>query len=120
MRPDFRYAETPKLFLIRSGNRIDNRAPLEGTILTHCEASKVVKSAGFSNRTALFLRHFFPTAILLLVPLLCLGGGLRAQSNFSLLSPDGKIEVRVHVDSTVNYDVLLSGTPLLQNSTLSL
>ena len=80
----------------------------------------MVKSAGFSNRTALFLRHFFPTAILLLVPLLCLGGSLGAQSNFSLLSPDGKIEVRVHVDSTVNYDVLLSGTPLLQNSTLSL
>jgi alpha-glucosidase len=60
------------------------------------------------------------TAILLSVPLLCLAGSVSAQSNYSLLSPDGRIEMRVHVDSNIHYDVLLSGKPLILNSTLSL
>ncbi|MGA7960513.1 MAG: glycoside hydrolase family 97 protein, partial [Candidatus Acidiferrales bacterium] len=61
------------------------------------------------------------SAILLLMPLLCLPGRAAAQSsNYTLAAPGGKIEVRVHVDSAIRYDVLLNGAPLLQDSTLSL
>ena len=43
-----------------------------------------------------------------------------AQSNYSLRSPDQRIEVRVRVAERIGYDVLLNGSPLLQNSTLSM
>ncbi|HET9713064.1 MAG TPA: glycoside hydrolase family 97 catalytic domain-containing protein, partial [Pyrinomonadaceae bacterium] len=43
-----------------------------------------------------------------------------AQSNYSLRSPDQKIEVRIRAADRVSYDVLLNGNPLLQNSTLSI
>ena len=41
-----------------------------------------------------------------------------AQSNYNLRSPDQRIEVRVRVAERISYDVLLNGSPLLQNSTL--
>lgn len=43
-----------------------------------------------------------------------------AQSNYSLRSPDQKIEVRVRAADRLSYDVLINGSPLLQNSTLSM
>lgn len=43
-----------------------------------------------------------------------------AQSNYSLRSPDQRIEVRVRAADRLSYDVLLNGSLLLQNSTLSM
>ena len=52
--------------------------------------------------------------------MLCLGGSVMAQSNYSLRSPDQRIEVRVRAADRLSYDVLLNGNLLLQNSTLSM
>lgn len=43
-----------------------------------------------------------------------------AQSNYAVRSPDQRIEVRVRAANRLTYDVVLNGTPLLQNSTLAL
>jgi alpha-glucosidase len=43
-----------------------------------------------------------------------------AQSDYSLRSPDQRIEVRIHITDHLTYDVLVNGGPLLQNSTLSM
>ena len=43
-----------------------------------------------------------------------------AQSDYSLRSPDQRIEVRVRTADRLSYDVLLNGSLLLQNSTLSM
>lgn len=43
-----------------------------------------------------------------------------AQSDYSLRSPDQKIEVRIRNGDRVHYDVLLNGKPLLQDSALSI
>src|SRR5437870_2011741 len=47
-------------------------------------------------------------------------GHALAQSNYSLHSPDQRIEVRIRLADRVRYDVLLNGRPLLQDSALSL
>ena len=49
-----------------------------------------------------------------------LGQSAMAQSNYSLRSPDQRIEVRVRAADRLTYDVLLNGNPLLHNSTLSI
>ena len=51
---------------------------------------------------------------------LCLIGTAMAQSNFSLLSPNKQVEIKVRAADRVQYDVLFKGTALLQNSTLSI
>ena len=43
-----------------------------------------------------------------------------AQSDYSLRSPDQRIEVKIRVADRLTYDVLLKGAPILQNSTLSM
>src|SRR6185436_20533222 len=47
-------------------------------------------------------------------------GRTAAQSNYSLRSPDQKIEIRIRLTDRIRYDVLLNGKPLLQDSALSL
>jgi len=54
------------------------------------------------------------------VALICLLGSAVAQSNFSLLSPNKQVEIKVRAANRVQYDVLFKGTALLQNSTLSI
>jgi len=49
-----------------------------------------------------------------------LGESLMAQSSYSLRSPDQRIELRIRAADRLIYDVLLNGTLLLQNSTLSI
>jgi len=56
---------------------------------------------------------------------LLLSGSISAQSvskesNYSLRSPDQRIEMRIRAADRINYDVLLNGNLLLQNSTLSI
>jgi alpha-glucosidase len=58
--------------------------------------------------------------ILGLVVLSCLPCIAAAQSNFTLQSPDKRIEFRILIGDRVAYDVLLNGRPLLRDSTLSI
>src|SRR6184192_3749787 len=46
-------------------------------------------------------------------------GHALAQSNYSLHSPDQRIEARIRLADRIRYDVLLNGIRLLQDSTLS-
>ncbi|HKR15084.1 MAG TPA: glycoside hydrolase family 97 catalytic domain-containing protein, partial [Pyrinomonadaceae bacterium] len=50
----------------------------------------------------------------------CLVEAAVAQSSYSLRSPDQRIEVRIRAADLLSYDVLLNGSLLLQNSTLSI
>ena len=50
-----------------------------------------------------------------LVLVLWLTGSAAAQSNYSLRSPDKRIEVRIRTGGSIQYDVLLNGKVLLQN-----
>ena len=43
-----------------------------------------------------------------------------AQSSYDLRSPDGRIEVRIRTAGQLRYDLLLKGTTVLENCTLSL
>src|SRR5436190_20819825 len=43
-----------------------------------------------------------------------------AQPNYTLRSPDRKIEVRIRTAARIQYDVLYNGAALLQDSTLSI
>src|SRR5947199_479158 len=43
-----------------------------------------------------------------------------AQSSYDLRSPDGRIEVRIRTVGQLRYDLLLKGTTVLENCTLSL
>jgi len=43
-----------------------------------------------------------------------------AQSSYDLRSPDGRIEVRIRTSERLSYDLVLKGTALLENSTISL
>jgi alpha-glucosidase len=43
-----------------------------------------------------------------------------AQSSYDLRSPDGRIEVRIRTAGQLRYDLLLKGTAVLENCTLSL
>jgi alpha-glucosidase len=52
--------------------------------------------------------------------MMCLTGSAIAQSNYTLRSPDQRIEVRIRAADRLTYDVLLNGGLLLQNSTLSM
>src|SRR5215216_3430545 len=63
----------------------------------------------FAERLAILVLAFF-----------CLGESAMAQSNYSLRSPDQRIEVRIRAADRLNYDVLLNGSLLLQNSTLAI
>ena len=61
------------------------------------------------------------TGILLTAALAVIfGAALAAQSSYDLKSPDNRIEVRVRTAGQVRYDVLLRGTALIENATLSL
>jgi alpha-glucosidase len=43
-----------------------------------------------------------------------------AQSSYDLRSPDGRIEIRIRTQERLRYDLVLKGTAVLENSTLSL
>src|SRR5436305_14240190 len=43
-----------------------------------------------------------------------------AQSSYDLRSPDGRIEIRIRTAGQLRYDLLLKGTAVLENCTLSL
>ena len=57
---------------------------------------------------------------LLSILAVCFAATARAQSTYTLRSPDKRIEVRVRATDKILYDVVLNGKPLLQDSTLSI
>src|SRR6266851_4124535 len=59
-------------------------------------------------------------AIVILIALLSLASTAFAQADYSLLSPDKRIEVRIRTADRFSYDVLFKGKVLLQNSTFSI
>lgn len=59
---------------------------------------------------------FFP----ILLSLFICGLNMQAQKQFSLKSPDGKIEANIAVGSTVTYQVSHEGDPILDKSPLSM
>src|SRR5688500_18015439 len=50
----------------------------------------------------------------------CYRETVQAQSDYSLRSPDQRIEVKIRASDRLTYDVLLKGAAILQNSTLSM
>jgi alpha-glucosidase len=59
-------------------------------------------------------------AAVVLAGMLCMVGTASTQANYSLKSPDSRIEVRVRTVERIKYDVVLNGKTLLQDSDLSI
>lgn len=66
------------------------------------------------------LTGFTGCLLLLCVSLFGLSGRSQAQTNYTLRSPNQKIEIRIRAAERVAYDVLINGNALLNNSTLSI
>ena len=64
--------------------------------------------------------HRIATVVSLLFLIVCLATSARPQTTYSLVSPNKQIEVKIQTTDRIQYDVLFKGTPLLQNSTLSI
>jgi len=60
------------------------------------------------------------TTLLVLLILVLASTTVHAIENYDLQSPDGKIQLKIHVAEQISYDVLVSGKPVLTNCTLSL
>ena len=52
--------------------------------------------------------------------ILMLVAAAKAQSDYSLHSPDNRVEVKVRAGDRIQYDILFKGKPVLENSQLSL
>jgi alpha-glucosidase len=66
------------------------------------------------------MKGIFAIGTLIAVGAMCGASSRAAESNYSVRSPDGRIEIRIHATDRIKYDVLLNGKPLLQDSTLSI
>ena len=66
------------------------------------------------------MKGIFAIGMLIAVGTASAGSSDAAESEYSVKSPDGRIEVRVHTKDHLKYDVLLNGKRLLQDSTLSI
>ena len=60
------------------------------------------------------------TLLPVLVSGLWLASGAAAQSGYSLRSPDKRIEVKIRTEGRIQYDVLVNGKTLIENSTASI
>ena len=58
--------------------------------------------------------------LLILAPMVVMAGVTMAQTDYSLRSPDQKIEVKIRIGDRLRYDVSFNGRTLLQDATLSL
>lgn len=58
--------------------------------------------------------------LLMIASILSLAGEVMAQTNFSLRSPDKRIELRIRIEDRIRYDLLLNGKTLMRDSTMSL
>jgi len=62
------------------------------------------------------VRKFLPLVGLALLT----GGTAMADTNYSLRSPDNRIDVAIHVGKKINYDVSLNGRLLMKDSALGI
>ena len=60
-----------------------------------------------------------PLLLFLLCASVLIGRGA-AQSSYELVSPDGRIQIRIRPLEQIRYDIVLKGRAVLENSTLSL
>ncbi|MBO0722496.1 MAG: glycoside hydrolase family 97 catalytic domain-containing protein, partial [Blastocatellia bacterium] len=65
------------------------------------------------------MNHLLKETILALAALCCLAGAA-AQPDFTLRSPDKRIEVKIRIGDRLRYDVAFNGRTLLHDSTLSI
>jgi len=66
------------------------------------------------------MKNLLRKAASALVFLLGLTGAVVAQNDYSLHSPDNRIEVHIHAADRLTYDVLFRNKPLLQDSRISI
>ena len=66
------------------------------------------------------MNYHFPKIFLVLVLTLCLTSFAAAQRDYSLRSPDNRIEVKIRTSDRLQYDVFFKDKPLLLNSQLSI
>jgi alpha-glucosidase len=64
--------------------------------------------------------HIFSLMVLLCLTILCSPEIAMAQSDYSLRSPDQRIEVKIRVADRLTYDVVVKGVAVLYNSSLSM
>lgn len=64
--------------------------------------------------------HELKTLLVPALAVLWLTSGAAAQGSYSLRSPDNRIEVKVRTGDHLQYDVLVNGRAVLQNSTASI
>jgi alpha-glucosidase len=66
------------------------------------------------------MKKLFACVFLLAASTLFLATNAMADSNYTLRSPDKRIEVQIHAADRITYDVSLNGKPLLKDSSLSI
>jgi len=66
------------------------------------------------------MRKLSATLLLVSASTVLAAASRSAESNYTVKSPDGRIEVRIRAADRIQYDVLLNGKPLLQDCKLSI
>jgi alpha-glucosidase len=65
-------------------------------------------------------RNVIRKSVLLVGSMVLSGGVAMADANYSLHSPDNRIEVAIHVAKKITYDISLNGRVLMKDSTLGI
>src|SRR5215211_4989861 len=89
-------------------------------MMTASELNKSRVSKRANMQTSLIAERLTSVVIVFWLSMLSVGQSTMVQSNYSLRSPDQRIEVRIRAADRLSYDVLLNGSLLLENSTLSM
>ena len=66
------------------------------------------------------IRNVICKSLVVAGTMICGGGVAMADANYSLRSPDNRIEVAIHVARKITYDVSLNGRLLMKDSTLGI
>ena len=66
------------------------------------------------------MNNLLVSSMLMLMMIFMSAADAKAQSSYSLQSPDGRVEIRVRTGDRIKYDVLFKGKPLLQDSQFSM
>src|SRR5262245_10225660 len=72
------------------------------------------------KRATIFGKSAVSLVFVLWVTMFCSPDVGLAQSDYSVRSPDQRIELRIRTSDRLTYDVLFKGAAILQNSTLSM
>jgi len=66
------------------------------------------------------MKNLFAYVLLLVASSFFFAANTMADSNYTLRSPDNRIEVQIHSADRITYDISLNGKPLLKDSSLSI